>query len=94
MTVRLVQARGEFYWHGARVFLGEALCHEPIGLEPIDGRFLKIHFAHVLLAVFDDWCRVRWAPQAQAGAVGWVPLRWVGTTVPIPARMVTPTIGP
>ena len=47
-----------------------------------------------LLAVFDDWCRVRWAPQAQAEAVGWVPLKWVGTTVPIPARMVTPTIGP
>jgi transposase InsO family protein len=57
MSVRLVQARGEFHWHGDRVFLGEALCHEPIGLEPIDGRYWTLYFAHVLLGVFDEATR-------------------------------------
>ena len=47
-----------------------------------------------ILAVFSDWCRVRWAPQGQAEAIGWVPLEWVGTTGAIPARIVTPTAGP
>ena len=47
-----------------------------------------------LLAVFDDWCQIRWAPGAQVQAVGWIPLRWVGTLEPIPARIVTATAGP
>ena len=47
-----------------------------------------------LLAIFGDWCQVLWAPETQAEVTGWVPLKWVGTTVPIPARIVTPTIGP
>ncbi len=47
-----------------------------------------------LLAVFGDWCQVHWAPEAGAEVTGWVPLQWVGTTDPIPAHMVTPTVGP
>jgi SH3-like domain-containing protein len=47
-----------------------------------------------LLAVFSGWCRVRWVPEAGVEVIGWVPLQWVGTTVAIPAHMVTPTIGP
>ncbi len=47
-----------------------------------------------ILAVFGNWYRVRWAPEAQAEVIGWVPARWVGTTNPIPARLVTPTAGP
>jgi len=46
-----------------------------------------------LLALFGDWCQVRWTPQAGAEVIGWVPARWVGTTTPIPARIVTPTPG-
>jgi len=57
LTVRRVQARGEFHWQGRRVFLSEALCHEPIGLEPLDGRYWKLYFAHVLLGVFDEATR-------------------------------------
>jgi len=44
-----------------------------------------------ILAVFGDWYRVRWTTQAQAEVTGWVPARWVGTTSPIPARIITPT---
>lgn len=47
-----------------------------------------------ILAVLGDWCQVRWAGQAQAQVVGWVPLQWVGTTAPIPAHIITPTAGP
>jgi hypothetical protein len=44
-----------------------------------------------IVAVTGDWYRVRWAGQAQAAATGWVPARWVGTTDPIPAFIITPT---
>ncbi|MGD1994586.1 MAG: SH3 domain-containing protein [Anaerolineae bacterium] len=47
-----------------------------------------------LLAVFGEWYQVHWAPEAGAEVTGWVPRQWVGTTVPIPAYMVTPTVGP
>jgi len=46
-----------------------------------------------ILAVLGDWCQVRWAPEARAEVVGWVPLEWVGTTAPIPPWIVTPTVG-
>jgi hypothetical protein len=47
-----------------------------------------------ILAVYDDWCQIRWAPFPQGRAVGWVPLRWVGTLDPIPASIVTATAVP
>jgi hypothetical protein len=47
-----------------------------------------------LLAVFADWCQIRWTPSPEVEAVGWVPCRWVGTLTPIPARIVTPTAVP
>ena len=47
-----------------------------------------------ILAVFGEWCQVHWTPEAGAVVTGWVPLQWVGTTAPIPAHMVTPTVGP
>lgn len=47
-----------------------------------------------LLAVFDGWCQIHWAPDSQVQAVGWIPLRWVGTLDPIPARIVTATVAP
>jgi len=53
LVVRIVQKRGEFYWLGHRVFLGEALCNEPIGMEPLDGRYWLVYYATVALGVFD-----------------------------------------
>jgi hypothetical protein len=47
-----------------------------------------------LLAVFGEWYQVHWAPEAGAEVTGWVPGQWVGTTVPIPARIITPTAIP
>ena len=47
-----------------------------------------------ILAVWDNWCWVRWAPEVQSEVRGWVPVEWVGVTGAIPARIVTPTAGP
>jgi hypothetical protein len=47
-----------------------------------------------IMAVVGDWYRVRWAPEAQAEISGWVPAEWVGTLMPIPASIITPTVGP
>ena len=53
LVVRMVQKRGEFYWLGHSVFLGEALCHEPIGMEPLDERYWCVYYTTVALGVFD-----------------------------------------
>jgi hypothetical protein len=44
-----------------------------------------------ILAVFGEWYLVRRTSDAQARVLGWVPGQWVGTTEPIPQRIVTPT---
>jgi transposase InsO family protein len=53
LVVRIVQKAGEFYWRTHRVFLGEAFGGEPIGLEPLDGRYWLVYYATVALGVFD-----------------------------------------
>jgi hypothetical protein len=47
-----------------------------------------------LLAVYGEWCQIRWSPRSQAQVVGWVPLRWVGVLDSIPAHIITPTSVP
>ena len=54
LAVRMVQKRGEFYWHRHRVFLGEAFGDERIGLEPIDGRHWLVYFSDLVIGVFDS----------------------------------------
>jgi hypothetical protein len=45
-----------------------------------------------ILAVSNNWYRVRWAPpQAEAEVIGWAPAQWIGTTDPIPDQIITPT---
>jgi len=44
-----------------------------------------------ILAVFGEWYLVRRTSDTQARVLGWVPGKWVGTTEPIPQRIVTPT---
>jgi hypothetical protein len=46
-----------------------------------------------ILAAYDDWYRVRWSEQGETEVIGWVSAKWVGTTDPIPDRIVTPTPG-
>jgi len=65
----------------------------PSADSPRVGMILERGQSVEILAVFGDWYRVRWTPQAGTEVAGWVPAEWVGTTVPIPAWMITPTPG-
>jgi putative transposase len=54
LLTRVVQKKGEFYWQGHRVFLGEALGGQRIGLEPMDDRYWLVYFARHVLGAFDS----------------------------------------
>lgn len=56
-TVRKIDGNGYFHWKGQPVFLSEVLRGEPIGLEPIDERYWRMHFGPVLLGAFDSYRR-------------------------------------
>ncbi len=47
-----------------------------------------------ILAASGNWYRVRWSPQTEAEIIGWVPAEWVGSAIPIPERIITPSQGP
>ncbi len=66
----------------------------PVPDAPLMGVILERGQLVELRAIFGDWCQVRWTPAGETEVIGWVPIRWVGTTAPIPAHIVTPTIGP
>jgi hypothetical protein len=77
------------------LMIGHAwLRQEPSADSPRLGVILEQGQVVEILAVFDDWYWVRWAPQPQSEVVGWVPTEWIGTTDPVPAWIVTPTSGP
>ena len=50
---RQVRVRGEVKFKGP-LFLSEALVGEPVGLEPIDGRYWRVHFGPVPLGILDE----------------------------------------
>lgn len=54
---RKVQARGEIYWKHEKVFISEVLYGEPVGLEPIDGRYWRVYYGAIWLGVFDAHSR-------------------------------------
>ena len=68
LTVRRAQKHGEFYWHGHRVFLGEAFANERVGFEPLDGRYWKLYFSDLALGVFDAHRHEVLSPGAAASA--------------------------
>jgi hypothetical protein len=65
----------------------------PSARSPRLGVTLELGQAVEILAAYDDWYRVRWTPQGETEIIGWVSAAWVGTTQPIPERIVTPTPG-
>lgn len=52
--LRRVQVSGEFYWRQGKVFLGEALGKQTIGLQGIDGRYYRVYFMQEPIAIFDE----------------------------------------
>ncbi len=57
MTVRRVRTNGEIKWNGGRVYLSEALCGEPVGLMPRDGRYWTIHFGPLQIGLLDSYAK-------------------------------------
>lgn len=51
---RRVQISGEFYWKQHKVFLGEALAKQIIGLEPLDDRYYRVYFTDFELGILDS----------------------------------------
>jgi SH3-like domain-containing protein len=73
---------------------GSEWVHEGPSLDsPRTGVILRQGQPVEILALFGDWCLVRWVPAGEGEMTGWVLARWVGTTSPIPERLVTPTPG-
>jgi hypothetical protein len=63
----------------------------PSARSPRLGVTLRLSQTVEILAAYDDWYRVRWTPEGETEIIGWVSANWVGTTGPIPDRIVTPT---
>ena len=68
LLLRRVQISREFYWKHQKVFLGEALSHQRIGLEPISDRYYRAYFTDLELGVFDAH-RLRMSPRERAKLV-------------------------
>ena len=47
--VRIVKHKGDIKWRGERLFIGEVLTGEPLGIEESDGGEWRVHFGPVLL---------------------------------------------
>jgi len=70
-VVRFVRQSGEIKWQGQRMYLGEVLAGENVGLEPIwDGHWL-LYFCKMPLGVLDDRRRKVWSVEA-ATRKGWL----------------------
>jgi hypothetical protein len=74
-SVRKVTSKGDFSWKGKLIFLSEVLTGERVGLEPVDGRYYRMHFGPLWLGAFDSHRRrmlsraqVRRLPDLGAGS--------------------------
>ncbi len=56
-AVRKVAGWGDFSWKHRLVFLSEVLAGERVGLEPVDGRYWRVHFGPLWLGAFDSYER-------------------------------------
>ncbi len=82
-------AYGRFRWKGANVFIAHVLHGEPIGLEPIDGRYWRAWFGSMSLGILDgdrkrmlnrNECRRAGLPESLWGS----PFRYAPGTAPEP----------
>lgn len=54
LKVRRVEAHGDFFWQGDRIFLSETLAGEHVGVEPFDDRYFTIYFGRFPIARLDN----------------------------------------
>ncbi len=55
MVVETVSEMGTIYYGGYRIFISSALIGEPIGLEDIDDRHLRINFCSTVIGILDSF---------------------------------------
>jgi putative transposase len=53
--VRRVSQQGSIRWRGERTFISEVFGYEPLGLKPIDERWLRVSYGHVPVGWFDGY---------------------------------------
>jgi hypothetical protein len=53
--VRRVSQQGSIRWKGQRTFISEVFRHEPLGLKPLDDRWLHVYYGPVPLGWFDGY---------------------------------------
>jgi hypothetical protein len=73
------------------VMTGNVWSHEGPSIGSSPAELLEQGQPVEILAVSGDWYRIRWISQGQNEFVAWVSARWVGTTMAIPASIITPT---
>ena len=56
-TVRRVKTNGQIKWNGERVYLSESLRGEPVGLTPVDERYLSISFGTLHIGLLDSYAK-------------------------------------
>jgi putative transposase len=55
METRRISQQGSLKWNGVRTFISEVFAHETLGLQPIDGRWLEVHYGPILLGWLDGY---------------------------------------
>ena len=72
VVIRRVKPNGVFHWKNRRVFLGEAMGRELVGLDAIDERYWRVWFGPAPLGVFDSvgYRLLRAAETRRAGLEG------------------------
>jgi transposase InsO family protein len=71
VVVRYVRHSGEIKWQSQRMYLGEVLAGENVGLEPLSDGYWLVYFCKMPLGVLDDRRRKVWNMEA-AIRKGWV----------------------
>jgi transposase InsO family protein len=55
LEIRRVSQQGSIRWRGQRTFISEVFRYEPLGLKPLDERWLRVFFGPVPLGWFDGY---------------------------------------
>ncbi len=55
VEVRLVSQQGSVRWRGERTFISEVFRYEPLGLKPIDERWLEVYYGPISLGWLDGY---------------------------------------
>jgi transposase InsO family protein len=53
--VRRVSQQGSVRWQGSRTFISEVFRYQPLGLKPLDDRWLNVYYGPVLLGWLDGY---------------------------------------